>query len=90
VDFRRYTFFTSTLKPDEPERTMEAKSQMMSIGLEKLIAVHHANAERPDRPLHSIPDSFRPQYHQPAEMMTDLEYTKFMEESYGILEEGVF
>ncbi|HEX7475817.1 MAG TPA: hypothetical protein VF318_07595 [Dehalococcoidales bacterium] len=69
---------------------MEAKSQMTSIGVEKFIAIHHANGERPGRIFHSIPDSFRPQYHQPAEMMTDLEYTQFMEESYGILEEGVF
>jgi hypothetical protein len=69
---------------------MEVKSQMMGIGIEKSIAIHHANAERPDRLFHSIPDSFRPQYHQSAEMMTDLEYTKSMEESYGILEEGVF
>jgi len=69
---------------------MEAKSQMMSIGVEKFIAIHNANAARPDRLFHSIPDSLRPQYHQSAEMMTDLEYTKFMEESYGILEEGVF
>ncbi|MEK7243367.1 MAG: hypothetical protein AAB112_04250 [Thermodesulfobacteriota bacterium] len=69
---------------------MEAKSQMMSICVEKFIAVHNANAERQDRLFHSIPDSLRPQYHQSAEMMTDLEYTKFMEESYGILEEGVF
>jgi hypothetical protein len=69
---------------------MEVKSQMMSIGFEKFIATHHANAARPDRLFHSIPDSFRPQYHQSMEMMTDLEYTKFMEESYGILEEGVF
>lgn len=70
---------------------MEVKSQMMSIGVEKFIAIHNAtNAERPDRLFHSIPDSLRPQYHQSAQMMTDLEYTKFMEESYGILEEGVF
>lgn len=69
---------------------MEVKSQKMSICVEKFIATHHANAEHPDRLFHGIPDSLRPQYHQPAEMMTDLEYTKFMEESYGILEEGVF
>jgi hypothetical protein len=69
---------------------MEVKSQMMSICVEKFTAIHHANAACPDRLFHSIPDSLRPQYHQPAEMMTDLEYTKFMEESYGILEEGVF
>jgi len=69
---------------------MKVKSQMMSVCVEKFIAIHHANAERPDRLFHCIPDSFRPQYHQSAEMMTDLEYTKFMEESYGILEEGVF
>ena len=69
---------------------MEAKSQMTSIRVEKFTAIHHANAERPDRLFHSIPDSLRPQYHQSVEMMTDLEYTKFMEESYGILEEGVF
>ncbi|MBU1964292.1 MAG: hypothetical protein KKD24_00575 [Proteobacteria bacterium] len=69
---------------------MEVKSQMMSIRVEKFIPIHNANAERPDRLFHSIPDSLRPQYHQSAQMMTDLEYTKFMEESYGILEEGVF
>jgi hypothetical protein len=69
---------------------MEAKSQMMSIRVEKFITIHHANAGRPYRLFHRIPDSFRPQYHQSVEMMTDLEYTKFMEESYGILEEGVF
>lgn len=69
---------------------MEAKSQMMGIGVEKFIAAHPANAVRPDRLFHRISDSFRPSYRQPAEMMTDLEYTKFMEESYGILEEGVF
>jgi len=69
---------------------MEVKSQMRSVRVEKLIAIHHANAERPGRRFHSIPDSLRLQYHQSAEMMTDLEYTKFMEESYGILEEGVF
>jgi hypothetical protein len=44
----------------------------------------------PGSAFHSIPDSVRPQYHQPAEMMTDLEYAKFMEESYGILDEGAF
>lgn len=69
---------------------MEVKSQKMRIGVEKFTAIHHATAERPDRLFHSIPDSLRPQYHQSAQMMTDLEYTKFMEESYGILEESVF
>lgn len=69
---------------------MEAKSQMMSIRDEKFIAIRNGNNGRRDRLFHPIHGSLRLECHQPAEMMTDLEYTKFMEERYGILEEGLF
>lgn len=69
---------------------MGNKSQRLGIGIENRAAGHNPDAQGPERLFQSAPGSFIPNYPRPAEMMTDLQYAKFMEESYGILVEGYF